>query len=395
MRPDKPRVLMIAPQPYFDWRGSPIRVGFNVQALVDLGYAVDLLTMPLGEDRQIPGARIIRIRNVFRLKSLPIGPSFWKALYDIGLLFGGLRLSRNGVYRVVHAIEDAGIIGVLVARLRGAKLIFEKHSDPSSYRTGFFRNLFMAFYARVEAFVIRRADAVIGTGPGLVEQARRIAPAARAYHIFDIPSSLIEADPERVRAIRASLQANPDERLITYVGSFAVYQGIELLFEALPRVARENERARFVIIGGTADEMAQRRRQMAQQGVVNAVSFLGKIPPDDLPHYLAASDILLSPRVAGTNTPLKLLDYLKAGRAIVATDNEANRLILDASNAVLVQPDAGHFAEGVSQLLRDDERREQLGARSRQLVRERYHFDEFKKRLMDCYNGVLDGAAET
>lgn len=388
MKEQGKRVLFISPQPYFQWRGSPIRVSFNLLALSQLGYEVDLLTLPFGEEHPVAGVRIIRVRNLFGLKNIPIGPSPWKLLFDLRLWLKARRLIRENPYHVIHAVEDAGTIAVSLSRMSRARLVFEKHSDPGSYRRGLLRNLVMWGYGQAEAYAIRHADAVIGTGTGLVDQARSVAPAKPVHHIFDIPSSLVEPDPERVKALGEKLRPRPGEVLITYVGSFAVYQGIELIFAAIPRVAARHPEARFLIIGGTPEEIAARQSQLAAAGAEKAVDFLGKIEPDRLPDYLAASDILLSPRLAGTNTPLKLLDYLKAGRCILATDNTANRQILSEENAAFFRPNPESLAAGLGELIEDPARRERLASRGRELIRRTYNFAEFKRRLGRVYEDL-------
>ncbi len=377
------RVLFITPQPYFQWRGSPIRVSFNLMVLTELGFEVDLLCLPFGEDRRTQGVRVVRVGNLPGLKGIPIGPSIWKVPFDAKLWWAGRRLINAAPYDVVHAVEDAGALAVSLARRSGAKLIFEKHSDPVSYNRGLLRNLVMRLYSRVEAYSIRHADAVIGTGPGLVAQSRHIAPATPAYHIFDIASSLAEPEPERVAAQRRALQRNPDDVLITYVGSFAVYQGIDLLFSAIPKVAEREPRARFVIVGGTPDEIEHRRAALGP--AASAVYFAGKIPPDDLPHTLTASDMLLSTRLSGTNTPLKLLDYLKAGRCIVATNSRANRLLLNEKSARFVDPDAESLAVGCCELINDPEQRQRLASGGGERIRSTYNYPEFKRRLTQVY----------
>ncbi len=388
------QVLFLCPQPFFQWRGSPIRVGFDVQALAELGYRVDLVVLPVGSDRDIPGVTVDRVSNPLRIKQVAIGPSPAKAFFDLLILFKGLRMVRRTRYDVIHGVEEAGAIGALLAKRAGSRLVYEKHSDPASHKKGGLRNLVLAAYARVERFTARRADAVIGTGAGLVEQ---IAPSCRAapHHIPDIPSSLATADAKAVAEIRQRLCTSPSERLITYVGSFAVYQGIDLIFEAIPRVVRSRTDARFVIIGGSPDQITQRKDALDRDGIADRVVFTGKVPPDELPNYLAASDILLSPRLSGVNTPLKLLDYLKAERAIVATDTEANRLILDESMAVLVPPEADAFADGIRRLLDDDSSRDRLAAQGRVLIRTTYNYAEFKRRLGACYAGMLKGTGGT
>ncbi len=385
MNANRKRILFIAPQPYMEWRGSPIRVSFNVRALSELGYDVDLLTLPFGRGHETPHVRVIRVGNIPGCRGVPIGPSLWKLFFDAKLWWRARRLIKERPYDYIHAVEDAGFFAVSLAWLSKAKLIFEKHSDPGSYRKGLLRNMVMWAYAKAEAYTIRRADAVIGTGPGLVAQAESIAPGKPCHHIFDIPSSLAVADPQKVQSLRRELCRQEDEVLITYVGSFAVYQGIDLLFSAIPEVVRQTSRARFVIIGGSPTEINRYQSLLTEQAVESSVTFLGKLPPDELPSYLAAADILLSTRLAGTNTPLKLLDYLKAGRCILATDNQANRQILDEQSALLVQPTSEALASGLCRLVQDDSLRDDLSSRGSELIRITYNYEEFKRRLARVY----------
>jgi glycosyltransferase involved in cell wall biosynthesis len=384
------RILFIASQPFFEWRGSPIRLGFDLLALTQLGYTVDFLTLPLGERREIPGVNIVRAPNLFGARRIAIGPSMLKLAFDGVLFWMALGRVIRHRYAVVHGVEDCGLIAWVAARAGRARLVFERHSDPSSYHQGRLRNAVMAAYAAVERFVMRRADVVIGTGPGLVAHAQSVGRASRACLIPDIPSSLAEATAAGKAAARARCVRQPDDLLITYVGSFAVYQGIELLFAAIPSVAAAEPRARFIIVGGTPEEISTRKAALAAAGCSRAALFLGYIDPDQLPDTLAASDILLSPRIAGMNTPLKLLDYLKAGAAIVATDCEANRLILTPENAQLTPVTPEGFAEGVLALCRDSARRARLAQSGADLLATRHTFTLFRDALRQCYTYVLN-----
>ena len=115
------RILFIASQPFFEWRGSPIRLGFDLLALTQMGYSVDFLTLPLGERREIPGVRIIRAPNLFGACGIAIGPSLLKLAFD-GLLFWmalGCVVRRR--YAVVHGVEDCGIIAWCAARVGRAR----------------------------------------------------------------------------------------------------------------------------------------------------------------------------------------------------------------------------------------------------------------------------------
>jgi len=357
---------------------------------VELGYEVDLLTLPVGDKLTIPGVRIIRTPNLLKIKNMPIGPSAFKVMFDFFLLFKGLRLALKNNYDIIHCVEDAGILGMIISVLTGkSRLIFEIHSDPFSYKKGWLQNEVLHLYVKIERFVIRHADAVIATGPGLVKQAQELVRNVTVHHIFDIASSLVESEKNKCSVIRKKLKQRDDERLITFVGSFAIYQGVDLIFKSVPIVIKRNPNARFVIIGGSDSEIAEKKSWLKQKSVSSAVTFVGKVPPDELPDYLAASDILLSPRMAGVNTPLKLLDYLKAGQAIVATDVPSNTLILDSSTAVIVSPEPEAFAEGICCLLSNEKRRISIALNGKKLSGSRYSFTEFKKRMNDCYKVLL------
>ncbi len=384
------RVLFIASQPFFQWRGSPIRLGFDLMSLSQLGYDVEFLTLPIGERREIEGVKIVRAPNPFRAKKISIGPSPLKLFFDFLLFWMALGRVIRRRYAVVHGVEDCGIVALVCARIGRARMVFERHSDPASYKKKKgFGNFVMKAYAAVERFVMRHADAVIGTGPGLVENAGKVRRDGRACLIPDIPSSLAEADPAETAEIRSRIVRDAGDVIIGYVGSFAVYQGIDLLFKAIPLVVKEVPRARFAIIGGSLSEIADCRARLAADGCPDAAAFLGFIHPDKLPSYLASFDILLSPRISGMNTPLKLLDYLKAKVPIVATDCEANRLILDKTTAELTPLTPDGFAAGIVRLCKDPARREELVGAGQDILRERHSFPVFKDGLRKCYEYVL------
>lgn len=385
------KILFLSPQPFFQWRGSPIRVNLNMLALTKSGYSVDLLTLPVGEDKSFENGRVIRVANPLGIKNVPIGPSLSKIFFDALIFMKGVRLCMKNKYSIIHGVEEAGMIAVVLSKLFKTKSIFEKHSDPFSYKKGFLKNIILSIYASVEKMTVKMVDAVVCTGPGLVKQVEEMGSGTRTFHIFDIPSSLVEAEQHEVESIRKILQKNSDEVLIAFVGSFATYQGVDLMFASIPEVVKQCPQARFIIIGGSQEEIANRKMILEKEGAAKNVNFLGKVSPDILPHYLNASDILLSPRASGVNTPLKILDYMKAGRSIVATDIPSNRLLMDEKNGMLMEANSAEFAKGIVTLIKDEKKREEMGSENYKLYKSKYNFDQYCIRLSDCYKYVLDG----
>ena len=128
------RTLFMASQPFFEWRGSPIRLGYDVRAIQENGYSVDFLTLPIGERREVPGVRILRAPNVFFAKRIAIGPSVLKFAFDGVMFIQALGLIMRHKYAVIHGVEDCGFLALILGRLCGAKVVFEKHSDAKRKR---------------------------------------------------------------------------------------------------------------------------------------------------------------------------------------------------------------------------------------------------------------------
>ena len=79
--PERRRVLLLAPHPFFEQRGSPIAVALLAETLCDRGYVVDLLTFPGGSAVEIPGLTIRRLPRVPGVKNVPVGLSWKKLVY--------------------------------------------------------------------------------------------------------------------------------------------------------------------------------------------------------------------------------------------------------------------------------------------------------------------------
>ena len=77
------RILMVAPQPFYTERGTPMNIKIMCQILCDANHHIDLLTFPTGKDVLQKNLKIIRVPNILRTKTIPIGLSYIKFIYDI------------------------------------------------------------------------------------------------------------------------------------------------------------------------------------------------------------------------------------------------------------------------------------------------------------------------
>ena len=107
---------MIAPEPFFEPRGTPFSEFHRIRALTALGHHVDLVTYPFGQNVAMPGLRVFRSLRPPFVERVKIGPSLAKIPLDALLALSAVRRAVTGRYDAIHSHEEGGIIGALLAR---------------------------------------------------------------------------------------------------------------------------------------------------------------------------------------------------------------------------------------------------------------------------------------
>jgi glycosyltransferase involved in cell wall biosynthesis len=146
--------------------------------------------------------------------------------------------------------------------------------------------------------------------------------------------------------------------------------------------------AHLVVIGGREGDIDRYRRGATEAGIGGNVHFLGPRPLSRLGGYLQQADILVSPRMTGQNTPMKIYSYLDSGRPVLATRLPTHTQVLDDEIALLADPEPEAFADGLVRLLRDAELRTMLGKIARLRVRELYSREAFRRKMNSFYDLV-------
>jgi glycosyltransferase involved in cell wall biosynthesis len=241
-------------------------------------------------------------------------------------------------------------------------------------RSPLIRGVFLA----IERFMIRRSRVVVVICPSLEETVRAIAPDARTVLIENAPgSSGEEATDAQAAAVRRTLGVDRAAPLVLYTGTFEAYQGLDLLFAAMGVVLATRPDARLVLAGGKPDQVARAKSEAHAAGIGAATVFAGERPAEEIPAYLLAADVLVSPRSRGTNTPLKIYQYLRSGKPIVATRLLTHTQVLDDETAVLTGATAREFGEGILAAVGDRDRAAAIGRRARLLADTKYSYEAY------------------
>jgi glycosyltransferase involved in cell wall biosynthesis len=147
-------------------------------------------------------------------------------------------------------------------------------------------------------------------------------------------------------------------RVVAYAGHLYAWKGVDVLLAALARIPE----ARGLIVGGHSEEpdLARTKAVADRLGIGGRIDFTGLVEPGKVPDLLGQADVLVLPNPASAistryTSPLKLFEYMAAGRPIVSSDLPSIReVISDDVNALLVPPgDAEALASAIQRLLND------------------------------------------
>jgi glycosyltransferase involved in cell wall biosynthesis len=390
------RILMLAPEPFFEPRGTPFSEYHRLKALSELGHQVDLVTYPIGRDVEIPNVRIYRCWRPPFVTRVRIGPSLTKLALDALMLvtIGG-RVMRER-YDAVHSHEEMGLVGVWLARWLGVPHLYDMHSSlPQQLgnftysRSGLLHRLFRW----AEAEMVLGSQSVITICQELQDTVIGMGAGARSMLIENVMGGEVDEAPSRpVAEIRTAWGIAADAPLALYTGTFEAYQGVEMLIEAAAILARSRPHARVLIVGGEPEQVDRARAFARDRGVADSVVFTGQQPAREIPSFVQACDVLVSPRIRGTNTPLKIYSYLRSGKPILATNLLTHTQVLTPDIAALAAPEAESFAEALVRLLDDPRERATLAERARAVADAKYSRESYLRRTAQAYARLSSGA---
>ena len=286
------------------------------------------------------------------------GPSFAKPLADATLLHAFLRSHRRAPFDVALAHNAEAAMVAIAARARiGVPVVYVAHTilghELSAYAPASWRGCLDWIGGAIDAWIARRADGIIA----LSEDARALLEPHAAGRIEIIPPGLDpEAPPpedERRRACR-SIGVDP-RRFVLYAGNLDGYQDLDLL-DAVAGLCR-GDGIPFVVATHDARDAAARLRNLR---IVERSTFA-----EIRALQFSAGALVLTRRRPG-GFPIKLLNYMEAGRPIVAFRRIASGLE-DGVNACLLDESSGakELAGAIRELWARPERGEELGRAAR------------------------------
>ncbi len=378
------RVLILAPHPFYQERGTPIAVDLLIRALTERGDDVDLLTFHEGVDRTYERFQIYRIRPLPKVNNLRPGFSAKKLYCDIFMFFHFIGLIRKNKYDIVHAIEESAFMALLVCPLSATPFVYDIDSSMTTQLINKLPVLkpmrrILGFF---ESLPMRYAKAVVPMCDVLAEEAGKY----RDNNIFVLKDvSLVgqQEGPGSAVDLRADLELSGN--IVMYIGNLESYQGIDLLLQSFLLVSQQQADTSLVIIGGVEKDVVKYRELASQLDIDEQVYFLGPRPVGHISHYMAQADVLVSPRIQGLNTPMKVYSYLDSGVAVLATRLSTHTQVMNDDIAMLAEPNSDDFSKALLKLLSDEALRMQLAAAAKETIQREHSYTAFRQKVHEIY----------
>ena len=342
------------------------------QALVQIGHQVTLL-VPGSKNKSVDLKKHYGLQEDFPIEWLSSSSRrmfTWNSVRRAGALNADLLYSW---------FPQSAVFGLV----RKLPVIFEIHIQP----TGLFGPLW------------HRAFANLGGRKRLVSITRALVELLeRDFHIR-FPSEEVVIAPNGVDLERFTSLPDPvtarhqigfrETPTVMCTGHLYAGRGAELFLS----LAKSFPQAHFVWVGGRPEDI----KTWKQKAESENITFTGFIPNQELPLYQAAADILLMPysrSIMGSSgsadsaavaSPMKMFEYMAAGRAIVSADLPVIREVLNEKNAVFCEPDeVENWRLEIKSLFENEARRDELGNQARRDV-EGYTWIARAKRIMNNF----------
>jgi glycosyltransferase involved in cell wall biosynthesis len=407
------KILVLAPQPFYQERGTPIAVKLLLEVLAERYTAakqpngntttsdprtsdprtseIHILTYHEGTDISLPGVTQHRIKFRRWIQNIRPGISLKKLIADWFFFWKSLHLvwkNRHAQFQLIHAIEESVFIAWVIKQTFRIPYVYDMDSSLSDQLTDRWRPLkaVLPVLEYVESIAIRGSLIVIPVCNALADSA--LAKGAKRVSLLTDIAVIDENSTKQPLELHEELAITSKSELVIYVGNLQPYQGVELLVDSFLEIASEHPSTYLVIIGGTKEDCLKLSKRIPSTEEGARIKLVGHRPFDLIGSYLAHADVLASPRLEGNNTPMKIYNYLASGKAILATNITSHTQVLTKEVAFLCEPTLTGMAEALNELLKNKDIQVRLGKQGAALARNKYTKETFRLTVLDIYASI-------
>ena len=389
-------VVMVAACPFPANHGSAASIREMSDTLSEMGHNVHIVTYPVGqEDIKVRCATVHRTAPFRPESNAKVGPSSEKFLLDFHLLRLLCRVIREEKIDIIHAHNYEGaLVGIMAKWLTGKPLLYNAVNlmadELAGYR--FIRPVWLAngLARGLDWFTPIFPDHITAVSPELRDWF--VAHGVPAAKVDMVPAGIepeLFAHPAPEK-FREQYRLN-GHSIVMYTGVLNAFQRVDYLLRAFSIVLQAQPDALLLVVSPLVSESHERQlKQLAQElGISNSVIWIAPHALEDLPSYLALADVTVVPRPECPGHPVKLLNYMLAGKPIVSFAGGAKgvRHLHDAF--IVPNHDFGALGRAIVTLLKDRKLANELGANARATVLSDFDWRQICRKIERIYDHLL------
>ncbi|MGB5913550.1 MAG: glycosyltransferase family 4 protein [Phormidesmis sp.] len=172
------KILMLAPHPFYQARGTPIAAGLVLKVLSERGETVDVIAFPEGSDVYYPNVTIYRTPAFKFIQNIRPGFSWKKVVCDLFLLFQAIKFVKRDRYDLIHAGEEAVFVALIIKKLFGIPYVYDMDSSLVQQISDKYPRLkfLKAILQPCEGFAVHNAKAVVAVCQSLALEVQQHKP---------------------------------------------------------------------------------------------------------------------------------------------------------------------------------------------------------------------------
>jgi glycosyltransferase involved in cell wall biosynthesis len=385
------KITKIVPLPFFVDRGGPVRVYEEARALQKRGCHITIYTYHLG--RNIGDMDVIRIPTVPWYNITSVSANYHKIYLD-ALLFGTCLIHPHES-DIIHAhLHEGAAIGSALRWFKKKPLVFDVQGSLTSEmvtRNFIRKNSFTyKIWEQIEHFIDNHSNALI---VNTTENANILinefgVQKEKVFVVSDAVDTTRFRPDISVSDLRERMNLS-GKKVVVYLGLLTKYQGLDYLLNCIPAVVNEIDNIHFLIMGYPNIDYY---KSMAKElGVLDKVTFTGKMDYSEAPKYLAVGDIAVSPKIMESREGNgKIYNYMASGLPTVVFDHPVNREILGDLGIYAKEVNSASFADAIINIMRDDEQKSRISSKVREKAVKDYSWDDVAQKIMGVYRWVME-----
>ncbi|MCH8204713.1 MAG: glycosyltransferase family 4 protein [Candidatus Hydrogenedentes bacterium] len=344
------KVAVVGACPYPVPQGSQIYLRNTALAIETAGHEAHLVVYGHGLGEDSSGLNIHRGAKFPGARKTAAGPSFAKPILDVALVHTLRRVVSREEIDIVDAHNYEGLLVALAARKR--PILYHAHNAMADELPYYFSNPDYAatLGAWLDKTFPKRADHIVAPHETLKEYL--VTMGCSKDRISVIPPWIEVQDFEAAAPERK-------DAAVLYTGNLDDYQNVELLFPVMERVEAEVPGTQLVI-ATSSDRIIEEARMVHSQDFAA------------IRRELARDVIFACPRTSWSGYPIKLLNAMASGLAIVCCESSAHPITHQYNGLIVPDNDVEAFAASILRLMKDPYLRRNLGANARKTVEEKH-----------------------